>query len=60
MCDAGKIIFVLTTCVFVKFCNGRTDDGMTPVGVVGFSSGILMIAPGGVRLVVISLRPLSV
>jgi hypothetical protein len=54
LCIARKKFFVLTTCVFVQLGDGSTTNRDTPVGVVGFGSGVATIAVGGVRFVVIA------
>ncbi len=52
--------FVLTTCVVVQLGDGRRTGSTVPVGVFGLSSGVVMIASGLVRFVLIALQPLSV
>jgi hypothetical protein len=54
MCIAGKMYFVLTTCVIVQLGDGSTTSRNVPVGVVGLGSGVAMIATGAVRIVVIA------
>ncbi len=56
----GEILFVLTTCIFVQLGDDSTMQRSAPVGVVGLSSGIVMIALAGVRLVINSLQLLFV
>ena len=60
LCIAGKMFFVLTTCVVVQLGDGRRTGSTVPVGVFGLSSGVVMIASGLVRFVLIALQPLSV
>ena len=41
---------LLTLCLVVQVGDGSTTDRYTPVAVVGLSSGVAMVALGGVRL----------
>ena len=50
MCVAGGDVFLGDELVFVQIGDGTTTQRNTPVGVVGLSSGIVMVALGDVRL----------
>jgi len=50
MCVAGGDVFLGDELVFVQIGDGTTTNRYTPVGVVGMSSGIVMVALGSVRL----------
>ena len=43
-------VVLLTTCLLVQLGDGSTTQRGTPVAVVGLSSGVAMVAVGGVRL----------
>ncbi len=62
LCIAGKMFFVLTMFFFVQLGGGSISDfnRTTPIGVFGLSSGVVMIASGLVRFVLIALQLLSV
>ena len=45
----GGDVFLGDEVFFVQIGDGTTTDRYTPVGVVGLSSGIGMVALGGVR-----------
>ncbi len=49
MCVAGGDVFLGDELVFVQIGDGTTTDRYTPVGVVGLSSGIVMVALSFVR-----------
>ena len=49
MCVAGGDVFLCDELVFVQIGDGTTTQRNTPVGVVGLSSGIGMVALGYVR-----------
>ena len=46
--NAGELHICLMTCWFVQVGDGTTTQRNTPVGVVGLSSGILMVSLGQV------------
>ena len=50
MCVAGGDVFLGDELFFVQIGDGTTTQRNTPVGVVGMSSGIAMVASGFVRL----------
>ena len=50
MCVAGVEVFLGDEVFFVQIGDGTTTQRNTPVGVVGLSSGIVMVALGSVRL----------
>ena len=45
----GGDVFLGYEVFFVQIGDGTTTDRYTPVGVVGLSSGIVMVASGWVR-----------
>ena len=49
MCVAGGDVFLGDEVFFVQIGDGTTTQRYTPVGVVGLSSGIVMVALGYVR-----------
>ena len=49
MCVAGGDVFLGDEMFFVQIGDGTTTNRYTPVGVVGLSSGIVMVASGWVR-----------
>ena len=49
MCVAGGDVFLGDEVSFVQIGDGTTTQRNTPVGVVGLSSGIVMVALGWVR-----------
>ena len=49
MCVAGGDVFLGDEVFFVQIGDGTTTQRNTPVGVVGLSSGIVMVALGHVR-----------
>ena len=49
MCVAGGDVFLGDEVFFVQIGDGTTTQRYTPVGVVGLSSGIVMVALGSVR-----------
>ena len=49
MCVAGGDVFLGDEVFFVQIGDGTTTDRYTPVGVVGLSGGIVMVALGSVR-----------
>ena len=50
MCVAGEDVILGDEVFFVQIGDGTTTKRYTPVGVVGLSSGIVMVALGSVRL----------
>jgi hypothetical protein len=50
MCVAGVEVFLGDEVFFVQIGDGTTTQRNTPTGVVGMSSGIVMVALGSVRL----------
>ena len=50
MCVAEGDVFLGDEVSFVQIGDGTTTQRNTPVGVVGLSSGIVMVALGSVRL----------
>ena len=49
MCGAEGDVFLDDEVFFVQIGDGSTTQRNTPVGVVGLSSGIVMVALGWVR-----------
>jgi hypothetical protein len=49
MCVAGGDVFLGDEVFFVQIGDGTTTQRNTPTGVVGLSSGIVMVALGSVR-----------
>ena len=51
LCAAGEARFKLTIVFLTQVGDGTTTQRNTPVSVVGLSSGVAMVALGGVILV---------
>ena len=51
MCVAGEDVFLGDEVFFVQIGDGTTTQRNTPTGVVGLSSGIVMVAVGSVRFI---------
>ena len=45
-----RCVVLLTTCLLEQLGDGSTTRRVTPVAVAGLSSGVAMVALGGVRL----------
>ena len=52
MCVAGGDVFLGDEVFFVQIGDGTTTNRYTPTGVVGLSSGIVMVALGSVRFLI--------